>query len=502
MVGASTSWATAGAFQRWKFAERCELVMIPVVALVGRPNVGKSTLFNRLTRTRDAIVAAFSGLTRDRQYGKGALGDFDYLVIDTGGLSGDDDGIDGPMADQARLAIDEADLVFFIVDAKAGRTSADEAIAELLRTQGKSVLLVANKIDGQNPDYLAGEFSGFGFGESLFISATNGNGVRHLINDVVAEHEVVKAALAAEAEEEPENSGIKIAVVGRPNVGKSTLVNRLLGEERVIVFDEAGTTRDSIYIPYERDGRHYTIIDTAGVRRRGKIKETVEKFSIIKTLDAISNAHVVILMIDAREGIVDQDLHLLSHILDAGRALVFAINKWDGTDLEQKNHVKRELERRLSFIDFATTHYISALHGSGVGNLYKSVHKSYESATRKIQTRVLNDILEGAVREHQPPLVHGRRIKLRYAHIGGNNPPTIVIHGNQTDAVPDSYRRFLEHRFIDALGLEGTPVRLQFRTSDNPFKGRRNKLTERQVNRKRRLMSHVKKAKKSKKNKR
>jgi GTP-binding protein len=285
-------------------------------------------------------------------------------------------------------------------------------------------------------------------------------------------------------------------------VGKSTLVNRLLGEERVVVFDEAGTTRDSIYIPYEREGRAYTIIDTAGVRRRGKIKEKVEKFSIIKTLDAISNANVVILMIDAREGIVDQDLHILSHILDAGRALVFAVNKWDGTELDQKNHVKRELERRLTFIDFASTHFISALHGSGVGLIYKSIHKSYESATRKVQTRVVNDILIDAVKEHQPPMVNGRRVKLRYAHVGGSNPPIIVIHGNQTAGIPDSYRRFLENRFIKVLKLEGTPIRIQFKTSENPFQDKKSEMTDRQANRKKtEVSSHTKKLKKNKKNK-
>ena len=473
--------------------------MIPVIALVGRPNVGKSTLFNRLTKTRDAIVAEFSGLTRDRQYGKGAMGAFDYIVVDTGGLTGDQDGIEGPMADQALFAIGEADLVIFLVDAKSGRTAGDDAIAELLRAQNKPTLLVANKIDGQNPDYVSGEFSGLGFGEAMFVSASNGNGVTSLVNDVIGEHEAIDTN--PEPDEEPENAGIKIAVVGRPNVGKSTLVNRLLGEDRVVVFDQAGTTRDSIYIPYEREGRPYTLIDTAGIRRRGKVKEAIEKFSIIKTMDAIRNANVVILMIDAREGIVDQDLHLLSHVLDAGRALVFAVNKWDGTELDQKNLVKRELERRLTFIDFASTHFISALHGSGVGNLYKSVHAAYSSATRKLKTPELNDILNDALREHQPPLVNGRRIKLRYAHIGGNNPPIIVIHGNQTEAVPDSYKRFLENRFIKALKLEGTPIRIEFKTADNPFKDRKNKLTNRQVDRKRRLMQHVKKFKKDKKNK-
>ena len=406
------------------------------------------------------------------------------------------------MAEQALFAIDEADLVVLLVDAKDGRTAGDEAIAEMLRTGGKPTVLVANKIDGRNPDLVMGEFASLGLGESVFISASNGNGVSHFINDVVEVHDAIASCQSDEAQAEPLHPGIKIAVVGRPNVGKSTLVNRLLGEQRVVVFDEAGTTRDSIYIPYERDGKFYTIIDTAGIRRRGKVTQKVEKFSIIKTLDAIQNAHVVILMIDARLGIVDQDLHLLSYILDAGRALVLALNKWDGTDLEQKTRVKRELERRLTFIDFATTHYISALHGSGVGNLYQSIHKSYESATRKLKTRQLNEILEDAIRQHQPPLVRGRRIKLRYAHVGGNNPPIIVIHGNQTEFVPDAYRRYLEHHFVRALKLEGTPIRLEFKTGDNPFKGRRNKLTVRQINRKRRLISHVKKVKKDKKRKR
>ncbi len=472
--------------------------MFPVIALVGRPNVGKSTLFNRLTRTRDALVASFSGLTRDRQYGRGATGNFDYLVVDTGGLTDAEEGIEGPMADQVRQAIAEADLVLFIVDIKDGRVTGDESIVDFLRHEGVATLLVANKIDGQNPDYANAEFSALGLGDPICISASNGHGITQLINDHVATHEAIFIDRERQEMTEP---GIKMAVVGRPNVGKSTLVNRLLGEDRVVVFDEAGTTRDSIYIPYERDGKQYTIIDTAGVRRRGKVRETVEKFSIIKTLAAISDANVVILMIDAREGIVDQDLHLLSHILDAGRALVFAVNKWDGTDLEQKNFIKRELERRLIFINFAKTHFISALHGSGVGNLYQSIERAYESATRKLQTPELNDILERAIFEHQPPLVNGRRIKLRYAHVGGNNPPIIVIHGNQTENVPDSYKRYLQHQFTKALKLEGTPIRFEFKTGDNPFKGRKNKLNKRQVDSKRRLMKFVKKKEKKSDNK-
>ena len=465
--------------------------MLPVIALVGRPNVGKSTLFNRLTKTRDALVASFPGLTRDRQYGRGALGDFDYVVVDTGGLSGDEDGIDGPMAEQARQAIGDADLVLFLVDSKDGRMPGDETIADYLRQNEIPAVLVANKIDGQNPDFVTGEFYALGMGEPLAISATNGHGVRYLLNDELAPQ------FASEDEPaEPENVGIKIAIVGRPNVGKSTLVNRLLGEDRVVVFDEAGTTRDSIYIPYERDERFYTLIDTAGVRRRGKVTETIEKFSVIKTLEAISDANVVILMIDARESLVDQDLHLLSHALEAGRAIVIAINKWDGIDQEQKDFIRSELDRKLTFIDFARIHTISALHGSGVGNLYDSIHEAYAAATLKVPTSRLNEILERAVFEHQPPLVRGRRVKLRYAHLGGNNPPTIVIHGNQTDSLPEAYRRYLVHRFMAALKLKGTPLRLELRTGDNPYKDRKNKLTERQMKQRRRMMDHVKKGKK------
>jgi GTP-binding protein len=468
--------------------------MLPVIALVGRPNVGKSTLFNRLTRTRDALVASFPGLTRDRQYGKGAIGEFQYVVIDTGGLTGGAEGIEASMADQARLAIDEADLVLLMVDAKDGRAAGDDDIAAMLRTNEIPTLVVANKIDGQNPDFVSGEFFALGLGVPLFISASNGTGVRQLMDDEVGP--ALNALSLADRLGGVEPTGIKIAVVGRPNVGKSMLVNRLLGEDRVVVFDEAGTTRDSIYIPYERDGKPYTLIDTAGVRRRGKVSEKVEKFSVIKTLEAISDANVVILLIDARDGIVDQDLHLLSHVLDAGRALVIAVNKWDGTDQDQKTHVKDELNRRLIFIDFAKTHFISALHGSGVGNLYDSIHQAYASATLKIPTSRLNEILERALFEHQPPLVRGRRIKLRYAHLGGSNPPVIVIHGNQTAEVPESYKRYLMHRFIDVLNLKGTPLRLEFRTADNPFKGRRNKISPRQMNQRKRLMTHVKKSKK------
>ena len=468
--------------------------MLPVIALVGRPNVGKSTLFNRLTRTRDALVASFPGLTRDRQYGRAALGDFDYVVVDTGGLSGEEEGIDGFMAAQARQAIDEADLVLFLVDAKDGRMAADENIATYLRQQEVAPVLVANKIDGQNSDFVAGEFYTLGLGDPFMISASNGHGVSSLVNA-----ELATRFTDTELSDEADVVGIKIAVAGRPNVGKSTLVNRLLGEDRVVVFDDSGTTRDSIYIPFERNGEAYTIIDTAGVRRRGKIKEKVEKYSIIKTLEAIADANVVILMIDALEGLVEQDLHLMSHVLEAGRAMVIVINKWDGVGQEQKQIIRGELDRRLTFIDFARIHNISALHGSGVGNLYESIHEAYAAATMKVPTSRLNAILEQATFDHQPPLVRGRRIKLRYAHLGGNNPPTVVVHGNQTADLPQSYRRYLVHQFIDGLGLKGTPLRLELRTGDNPFKGRRNKLTERQVNKRQRLITHVKKGKKKQK---
>ena len=464
--------------------------MSPVIALVGRPNVGKSTLFNRLTRTRDAIVGSLSGLTRDRQYGRGVIGDFDYVVIDTGGLTTEQGGIAKPMADQVMQAIKEADLIAFVLDARDGRLAGDETIAEMLRLQSVPIVPVVNKIDGQDPAIVGSEFFALGLGDPIFISASSGQGITQLINQKIAGYPVFSMENV-----NPETAaiGIKIALVGRPNVGKSTLVNKLLGEERVVVFDAGGTTRDTIYIPFERGTQSYTFIDTAGIRRRGKVVERVEKFSIVKTLDAILDANVVILMIDARDGVVEQDLHLLGHILDAGRALVIVVNKWDGLKLDERHNIRSELKRRLTFIDFAKIHFISALHGSGVGDLYGSLHRAYESATRGIKTSDLNTILQQAISDHQPPLVRGRRIKLRYAHLGGTNPPRIVVHGNQTDAVPESYKRYLERRYIVALKLEGTPIQLEFKTGNNPFKEKRNQLNRRQVSRKRRLMDFVRK---------
>lgn len=466
--------------------------MVPVIALVGRPNVGKSTLFNCLTKTRDALVADFAGLTRDRKYGEARFQERKFIVIDTGGLSGEDEGVDVVMAEQARLAIDEADLVVFLVDSRAGLTAADQQIAQHLRTQQKPTLLVANKIDGQQPDIAAAPFFELGLGEVYGIAAAHGRGINQLMETISNLLPIVQEEVP---EEDAVSAGIKIAVVGRPNVGKSTLVNRMLGEDRVVVFDMPGTTRDSIYIRYERHGKPYTLIDTAGIRRRKNISLTVEKFSIVKTLQAIEDANVVILLIDAKEGLVDQDMHLMGQVIDAGRALVVALNKWDGLEEDHKSYLKTELERRLRFVDFADIHFISALHGTGVGLLYKSVEKAYQAATEKFSTNFLTKILEDAITTHQPPLVRGRRIKLRLAHPGGHNPPIIVIHGNQTEDVPSHYVRYLEKTFRKALDLHGTPIRIEFKSGDNPYAGKRNKLTQRQVEKKRRMMKFVKKKK-------
>jgi GTP-binding protein len=469
--------------------------MIPVIALVGRPNVGKSTLFNQLTRSRDALVANFAGLTRDRKYGEAKLGSRPYIVIDTGGISGDEAGIDSAMAGQSLAAIEEADAVLFMVDAREGLNAADEALAQHLRQRNKAFHLVVNKIDGIDHDVALGDFYSLGIESTYAIAASHGRGVRSMIERVL---EQFPPAEELPEDEDPYRS-IRVAIVGRPNVGKSTLVNRLLGEERVVVYDQPGTTRDSIYIDYERDGREYTLIDTAGVRRRKNVKLAVEKFSIVKTLKAVDDAHVVILVMDAHEGIVDQDMHLLGHCIEAGRGLVLAINKWDGIESDQRDWIKTELERRLQFAKYADTHFISALHGTGVGHLYPSIIAAHASATRKLNTNTLTRILEDAVFDHPPPMINGRRIKLRYAHAGGQNPPLIVIHGNQTGKVPNSYQRYLEKTFRKALDLEGTPVRIEFRGNENPYADKRNKLTQRQVQRKRRLMAHVKKAEKKKK---
>ena len=467
--------------------------MVPVIALVGRPNVGKSTLFNRLTRSRDALVADFPGLTRDRKYGQGRLDEREFLVIDTGGISGDETGIDSAMAEQSLLAIEEADAIIFLVDGRSGINPADEMIGKHLRRSQKPYFLAVNKTDGIDPDVAMADFYRMGLAEPIPIAASHGRGVLSLLEAVLALFET-PPEVDSEADEALERS-VRMAVIGRPNVGKSTLVNRMLGEDRVVVFDEAGTTRDSIYIPYTRNDRSYTLIDTAGVRRRKNIKNVVEKFSIVKTLQAIKDANVVIVVIDASEGLSEQDLHMLGFALDDGRAIVIAVNKWDGLSQDQRQQVKTQIERRLVFADFANIHFISALHGSGVGDLYASVDQAYASATGKWSTNRLTKLLEDVIADHQPPLVNGRRIKLRYAHQGGSNPPLFIVHGNQTDKLPESYRRYLQNRFTDILKIKGTPVRFDFRSGDNPFEGKKNVLSKRQVAKKVRLKRFTKSAK-------
>lgn len=487
--------------------------MIPVIALVGRPNVGKSTLFNRLTRTRDALVADFPGLTRDRKYGKAEIQGNEYIVIDTGGIDGAEEGVETHMAGQSLQAIEEADIVLFMVDARAGAMPADYGIAKHLRSRDKPTYLVANKTDGLDADSVVADFYSLGLGDVYSIAASHGRGVTSLIEHVLDpifefsddEDDEFDDEFAEPVneivEEEPElsendyealiNLPIKVAIVGRPNVGKSTLTNRILGEDRVVVYDMPGTTRDSIYIPMERDEREYVLIDTAGVRRRGKISEAVEKFSVIKTLQAIEDANVVLLVIDAREGLSDQDLSLLGFIINSGRSLVVVVNKWDGLSQDIREQVKATLDERLDFVDFARIHFISALHGSGVGNLFESIQEAYDCATRRVNTALLTEIMQMAQDDHQPPLVRGRRVKLKYAHAGGYNPPIVVIHGNQVDDLPDSYKRYLMNYFRRTLKVMGTPIRIQFKEGANPFEGRKNKLTATQLRKRRRLMQHV-----------
>jgi GTP-binding protein len=463
--------------------------MIPVIALVGRPNVGKSTLFNRLTRSRDALVAAVPGLTRDRKYGDGKVGERPFIVIDTGGLTGATDDLEGLMAQQSWQAVEEADLVFFMVDGRDGLTPGDELIAAALRRTGKSQLLVVNKTDGVDADTVMADFFALGMGEPHPIAATHGRGVNALIAAAMAQLPAAPEALVATVDDDR----VRVAVVGRPNAGKSTLINRMLGEERVLAFDMPGTTRDSIFIPFERDATAYTLIDTAGVRRRARVSEVIEKFSVIKTLQAIDAAHVVLLLLDAQQEISDQDASLAGYIAEKGRALIIVVNKWDGLDDYERSNIVDQLERRLPFLYYATTCFISALHGSGVGELFPHIENAYASAMRELPTPALTTMLEKIVQEHQPPMVRGRRIKLRYAHQGGRNPPLIVIHGNQTERVPATYKRYLENAFRAAMKLSGTPIRIEFKTGANPYKDRRNKLTGRQVKRKTRLMRHVKK---------
>jgi GTPase len=460
--------------------------MPAVIAIVGRPNVGKSTLFNLLTGTRDALVADLPGLTRDRKYGYGKLGPIPYLVVDTGGLVVDAQGVEQLMAKQTLRAIDEADRVLFLVDARDGLTPSDHFIAQTLRKLDKKVILVVNKAEGVDAATAAAEFHQVGLGDPQSISATHGDGVRALVEGALAGFEAYSDMDAAGPDD------IRVAVIGRPNVGKSTLINRLLGEERLIAFNEPGTTRDAVFVPFERDGRRYTLIDTAGVRRRARVEEAIEKFSVIKALQAVDSANVVIGVIDAHDTVAEQDASLFGMVAERGRALLIAVNKWDGIAPDKRDEIRAGLDLRLPFLDFAPVHFISALHGTGVGELMRAVSHAYDASMREMATPELTRVLETALQQHQPPLVRGRRIKLRYAHQGGRNPPIIVVHGNQVQHVPDAYRRYLSNVFRKNFRLEGTPVRIEFRSDENPFKGKRNELTPRQRRSRQRLMRRTK----------
>lgn len=442
--------------------------MKPVIALVGRPNVGKSTLFNRLTRSRDALVADLPGLTRDRHYGEGRMGERPFLVIDTGGFEPvAKDGIMHEMAKQTKQAVAEADVVIFIVDGRQGLTPHDKTITDFLRKSGRSVMLVVNKSEGMKYTSVAADFYELGLGDPYVISAAHGDGVMDLVD------EALNLALAQQpVAEEPVESihkTIKLAIVGRPNVGKSTLVNTLLGEERVIAFDMPGTTRDSIEIPFERDGKHYTLIDTAGIRRRGKVFEAIEKFSVVKTLQSISEANVVLLLLDAQQDISEQDAHIAGFILESGRALVVGVNKWDGLVSDQRDEIKIDLERKLNFLSFAKFHFISALKSTGIAPLMKSIDSAYAAAMSDLSTPKLTRALIEAVEHQQPRRKGSIRPKLRYAHQGGQNPPIVIIHGNALDAVDDNYKRYLEKHFRETFSLVGTPLRIELRSSKNPF---------------------------------
>ncbi len=440
--------------------------MLPVVAIVGRPNVGKSTLFNRLTRTRDALISAFPGTTRDRQYGEVNLDERRFIIIDTGGITDEVDVVGKLITEQALQAIQDADKILFLVDGRAGITPEDQSIAEILRRSGKPIYLAANKTEGLDPTIGVADAYALGIPSPIAIAAVHGAGISQLIAKLFPEKII-------DEDDETKLQGIKLAIVGRPNVGKSTLTNRMLGEDRVIVHDFPGTTRDSIHIPLERHDKHYTLIDTAGIRKRKNITEVPEKFSVVKTLQAIESTHVVLYLIDARQGVSEQDLRLLGFILECGKALVLAVNKWDGMTEEARDEARATIDRQLHFVRFARMHFISALHGSGVGNLFDSVNEAYLSATKKLSTPLLTRLLQLAQVAHSPPLVHGRRVKLRYAHTGGHNPPRIIIHGNQVNALPESYRKFLANFFQEKLNLFGTPVYVEFKASENPYAGRR-----------------------------
>lgn len=466
--------------------------MLPVVAIVGRPNVGKSTLFNALTRTRDALVADMPGVTRDRQYGISKVGERDCVLIDTGGLVGQAEGIDYLAAKQVHQAIEESHLVMFVVSARDGLTIEDKEIGQLLRQHDRPVMLVGNKIDGTNPDVALAEFASLGMGQPLPVAASHRQGMAGLME---AASEVLPVLAEDEPDTEEQDDRIRLAIVGRPNVGKSTLVNRILGEERVMAFDLPGTTRDSISTLTEYHGVKYELIDTAGVRRRARVTEVVEKFSVIKAMQAIDRAHVVVLMLDAGEGITDQDTTLLGHILERGRALVIALNKWDGMGEYEREQVLSEMDRRLQFVPWARRIRLSALHGSGLKELIRAVKEAWRSATINMPTPELTRVLLKAFEAHQPAMSQGRTSRLRFAHAGGNLPPRIIIHGNRTDAIQASYKRYLENVFIKHFKLRGTPLQIEFRSGDNPFKDKKNTLTQRQVAKRKRLKKFTRRKK-------
>jgi GTPase len=467
--------------------------MLPLVALVGRPNVGKSTLFNALTRSRDALVHDEPGVTRDRNYGVCRLDpEHPFVLVDTGGIAGIDEGLAGATARQSRAAADEADLILFIVDGREGASAVDDAILAWLRKSAKPTFLIVNKIDGLDAQTALNEFARYGIRDMLGVSSAHKQGIDELLAMMLAA--LPEDGDAAVLDEDPER--VRVAFVGRPNVGKSTLVNRILGEERMIASEVPGTTRDSIAVDLERDGRKYRLIDTAGLRRKSKVEEAVEKFSIVKTLQAIEQCQVAVIMLDAGEGVTEQDASVLGAVLDAGRALVVAVNKWDGQSDYQREQTMTLLSRKLSFVEWAEAVRISALHGSGLRELFKAIHRAHASATHVFSTSDVTKALEVAYEANPPPVVRGHVAKLRFAHPGGANPPTFIVHGSRLRTLSDSYRRYLENFFRKRFKLVGTPVRFVFKEGENPYKDKpRNALTERQVAKKRRLIRHVKRGK-------
>ena len=476
--------------------------MLPVVAIVGRPNVGKSTLFNQLTGTRDALVADRPGLTRDRRYGTARRHGGAFIVVDTGGLDGDPEDLASEVEGQVRRALDEADRIVLMMDARAGRTAADDAVADRIRRIGKPIVFAVNKTDGLDERFALTDFHALGLGSPTPISAAHGRGLGALVRALAPEAGRPGGGAGSAGDEagagaaptaaDGGRGGVRVAVLGRPNAGKSTLVNRLLGEDRVITHDAPGTTRDSVFVPFERGGRPFVLIDTAGLRRRARVSDPVEKLSAVKALQAIEAAHVGVLLLDAAEGASDQDARLLGYLLDAGRALVIALNKWDRLDPGRRRAAREAVARRFGFIDFSAVHTVSALCGEGLGGMMRSVEAAWASANARMATGELTRVLREAAARHPPPAVRGRRIKLRYAHQGGVNPPVVVVHGNSAEETPEPYARYLARAVRTRFGLHGTPLRIEFRSGENPFAGRRNPLTPRQARRRKRLLRHAK----------